>query len=156
MPTSPSEIIATIHERSAPGPGACRTWIGGQTHGYGAIRINGRSVAAHAALYRATYGATEKGIVIRHSCDNPLCVAISHLLPGTQADNVRDMVERGRLRVGPRRRGEEHHNSRLMEEDVRAIRSDPRGCQRLAKAYDVSLATIKRIRNRKVWSWLTD
>lgn len=39
------------------------------------------------------------GKVVRHSCDNPLCVNPAHLLTGTQADNVADMWARGRANV---------------------------------------------------------
>jgi hypothetical protein len=35
-------------------------------------------------------------MVLRHSCDNPPCVNPDHLVPGTCADNSRDMVERRR------------------------------------------------------------
>ncbi len=45
------------------------------------------------AFLRANGYLTE---VIRHSCDNPLCTAEAHLLPGVQADNVADAVQRGR------------------------------------------------------------
>lgn len=37
--------------------------------------------------------------VVRHKCDNPLCVNPDHLLPGTQAENVADMWERKRANV---------------------------------------------------------
>lgn len=38
----------------------------------------------------------DPGPVLRHRCDNPPCINPAHLEPGTQADNVRDMAERGR------------------------------------------------------------
>lgn len=34
--------------------------------------------------------------VVRHKCDNPRCINVDHLEPGTVADNNRDRNERGR------------------------------------------------------------
>ena len=34
--------------------------------------------------------------VVRHTCDNPLCVNPRHLVGGTQADNMQDMIARDR------------------------------------------------------------
>jgi predicted DNA binding protein len=48
-------------------------------------------------------------------------------------------------------RGEAHHMAKLTEEQVRMIRTDPRGSHRLAKALGVSKPTIMRIRHRKTW-----
>ena len=35
-------------------------------------------------------------MVVRHTCDNPLCCNPNHLVVGTMKDNVDDMFERGR------------------------------------------------------------
>ena len=43
--------------------------------------------------------------VVRHRCDNPPCFLYEHLIVGSQADNVEDMVVRGRSR-----RAEQHWN----------------------------------------------
>ena len=37
-----------------------------------------------------------EGVVVRHSCDNPACIRRSHLVLGTQADNLRDSLRRRR------------------------------------------------------------
>lgn len=37
-----------------------------------------------------------EGLVVRHTCDNIKCLNPEHLIPGTVADNVKDMDERGR------------------------------------------------------------
>lgn len=37
-----------------------------------------------------------KGKLVRHRCDNRLCINPEHLLLGTQQDNIMDMVGRGR------------------------------------------------------------
>ena len=48
------------------------------------------------ALERKLGRELEPGEVARHTCDNPICVNPDHLLPGTQRDNVDDMMRRGR------------------------------------------------------------
>ena len=60
-------------------------------HGYG--RAGGGKLV-HRLVFEAIYGWLPK--VVRHRCDNPPCYRPDHLLPGTQADNLRDMADRGR------------------------------------------------------------
>jgi hypothetical protein len=52
---------------------------------------------AHRYVYELFHGAppADKPQVL-HTCDNPCCVNPDHLYAGTDADNVRDRVERGR------------------------------------------------------------
>ena len=38
------------------------------------------------------------GEVVRHNCDNPACIRVSHLVSSTQAANLADAVRRGRRR----------------------------------------------------------
>lgn len=125
--------------------------------GYGVIWRDGKSVMAHRAAYCAHHGiplAAINGIVIRHKCDNRACVNPEHLEPGTQADNVRDMIERDRKVV---LKGEGHGMSKLTEDDVRKIRSEyirgskTSGCPALAKKYGVTHAMIRFIVKRINW-----
>lgn len=39
-----------------------------------------------------------RGSVVRHTCDNPSCIRVSHLQYSSQADNLADAVRRGRRR----------------------------------------------------------
>jgi hypothetical protein len=70
-------------------------------HGYGRFEIyrdGGRvRVLAHRLTYMLATGIDPGSAKIRHGCDNPPCVTPDCLEPGTQADNIRDALERGRL-----------------------------------------------------------
>lgn len=74
----------------------CWPWLGYRNkQDYGVIRRPSQELA-HRVSYALHNGTIQSGAVIRHSCDNPPCVNPSHLLIGTQADNVADMVAKQR------------------------------------------------------------
>jgi hypothetical protein len=52
----------------------------------------------HRELYKIFYGGFDENLVVRHRCDNRLCVNPEHLLLGTQKENMADASSRGRLR----------------------------------------------------------
>lgn len=78
----------------------CWEWQGPRNDsGYGRLnhkRDRGESDRAHRAVYEVLVGPVPDGLLLRHTCDNRPCVNPSHLIPGTSADNARDMAERGR------------------------------------------------------------
>lgn len=78
----------------------CWEWKGKRNDfGYGifsAERLGFEGSRAHRVVYEHFVGAIPDGLLLRHRCDNPPCVNPDHLVPGTPADNMRDMVERGR------------------------------------------------------------
>lgn len=99
--------------------GECWPWKNATNeHGYGLIRVNGGNVKAHRLALELSDGVRrmpdEK---VRHRCDNPPCCNPAHLIPGTQADNIADMVERGRVA-----RGAQKPNSKLTPADVAEMR----------------------------------
>lgn len=78
----------------------CLMWQGAtKGSGYGAFRYENVSYRAHRFIYEYVKNNNERlpnNIVVRHTCDTPLCVDLNHLLPGTHKDNYQDCVDRGR------------------------------------------------------------
>lgn len=73
----------------------CTLWAGRVgTHGYGVTQHEGQQVLAHRLAFFEANGYWPE--VCRHTCDTPLCIDPAHLVDGTQADNVQDMMQRGR------------------------------------------------------------
>src|SRR5688572_16658454 len=76
-------------------PDACWPWTAcGDRHGYGNIRIAGRSYLAHRIAWELTYGPIPDDLRVLHSCDFPPCCNPGHLHPDTQGQNVQEMWDR--------------------------------------------------------------
>lgn len=82
---------------------------------YADTRRNGRRAGMHVFAYEEAYGPVPAGCVVMHTCDNPKCINPKHLVAGTQADNVRDCIAKGR---GNRPKGERNGHSKMTEETV--------------------------------------
>jgi hypothetical protein len=93
-------------------------------------------------------GPVPFGSVVCHHCDNPSCVRVAHLFVGTMADNCLDRDAKGRQRTSY---GVDRPAAKLDPDKVRAIRSSPDGCWKLAKRFGVARSTIKAVRNRRSW-----
>jgi HNH endonuclease len=52
---------------------------------------------AHRVAYTIENGLIPRGKFICHHCDTPLCVRPDHLFIGTNMDNMRDAIKKGRM-----------------------------------------------------------
>ena len=137
------------------GPDNCWNWQGCRdSDGYGTLVIDGRRSLAHRAAYILTYGEIQDGLYIRHLCNNPSCCNPSHLLSGTQQDNMDDMVRSGRST-----RGERNPMARLSEWQVLDIYER---CilggelhREIAASYGVERKAVSDIFTGRNWAWLT-
>lgn len=149
----------TRYEVAANG---CHNWTGRiitnkrwPDHKYGAITVNKNTRLFVHRLSYAYHNNKEPGaLLVRHSCDNGVCMNPGHLLLGTFDENMNDMRIRGRSTFG-----EKSTNSILTEEEVKIIieRLNYNSNLELAEAFGgkVRPSTIAGIRSGKSWSYLS-
>lgn len=157
---------------------SCWLWVGTRTAaGYGQITMGrGRTVYAHRVSYEMHHGPIPDNYYVCHTCDNPSCVNPSHLWVGTNSDNIRDAVRKGRhsskthpdrqargdrsgSRLHPERlaRGANHGLAVLCDSDVlhiHAALSVGATTRSLAVRFNVSEVTIHDIKVGRTWRHL--
>jgi DNA-binding CsgD family transcriptional regulator len=130
----------------------CIHYLGGfSKNGYGVFEINNKSHSAHRISYELFVGLIPKNKLVLHKCDNRQCIAPQHLFVGTQADNIKDMQNKGRNSCGI---GERHGMAKLTALQVKDIKMYiKRGKKQkeIAEIYNVSVATINDIKNKRSW-----
>lgn len=119
----------------------CWIWVGATgSRGYGRVKYGDKSDLAHRAAFIESGGRFGAGNIVRHLCGNRYCVRPGHLAAGTSADNGKDTA----LMFNT--------TSRLVESDVRSIRSMYRDGVSLAKIsarYRIAYGTVFPIVNGK-------
>ena len=75
----------------------CWEFQGGKNNiGYGMIRDDKKMRTTHRVSYEEHIGPIPYGLVVMHSCDNPICCNPNHLSVGTMKDNMHDMIKKNR------------------------------------------------------------
>lgn len=85
------------------GADACWLWTGCRSSGsrpfenrYGSVVWKDRTRGAHCVAWEIANARDVGGLYVLHSCDNPPCCNPAHLSLGTQLQNRREAVARGR------------------------------------------------------------
>jgi hypothetical protein len=68
--------------------------------GYGKLYFRNKVYLAHRVSYILYKTEIPKGSCVLHKCDQPSCCNPNHLFIGSQADNVKDMIKKGRSKSG--------------------------------------------------------
>ncbi len=131
----------------------CWEWTGRRTSsGYGQIALTDagrRTMRAPRVAWLLSNGAIPPGLLVLHRCDNPPCVNPDHLFLGTDMDNARDKIAKGRDASGAR-----NGRARLIATDVKDIRHRLAEGERknsIGRVYGVDRSTIRRIANGRHW-----
>lgn len=133
----------------------CRnSWYAKLENGYHVAPYDSGHNKHHRYIYARHHEYVfQPGDVVMHLCDNKSCIEITHLKLGTQKDNVRDCINKGR-RGDTSHKGEDHPFSYLREYEVLEIRKlSAEGVRNvdLADQFHVSRSMISSIIHRRYW-----
>jgi len=136
---------------SKPELGHCWLWTGTiDEDGYGSFPTgNHKNSRAHRVAWEREVGSIPDGLRVLHSCDVRNCVRVSHCFLGTNDDNSKDMVSKGRQAYGER-----HGQAKLNEQQVKQIRELRQSgweLKPLATRFGVHFSIIWDIANRVTW-----
>lgn len=144
------QLNVSFNERVEKTDG-CWIWKGSKiSRGYGSFHSDGygKRISAHRLSWKLHKGEIPKGLVIRHKCNNPICVNPDHLLLGTLKDNSRDRIE-----AGNSCKGIKNTKSKLNEKQVTEIKNSLKlGEKGIAKKYGISRSTICSIKQNRTWN----
>jgi hypothetical protein len=113
------------------------------------FNLNDWHTTAHRIMYALAVNPVPKGMDVLHRCDNPACVNPEHLFLGSHADNMRDMVLKGRH---PPEHARAVKLTRQQDEQIRSDYATGDITQTaLAAQYGVSQPQIWYIAHARVW-----
>jgi hypothetical protein len=138
---------------SKSSPDECWPWQASKKRdGYGQVKYEGKMQLAHRIAYRLSFGEIPKGKLVCHHCDNPPCCNPSHLFIGTDADNRRDMVQKGRERHA---NGSRIRRAKFTESQVLEIRKSHipfvHSARAISEKLGVHKSCIEKILQRVTW-----
>lgn len=130
----------------------CWLWSGNDNGSYGVFFLAGRMWLAHRVAWLLAHGEWP-ALNVCHSCDVPKCVRVDHLFLGTQADNMRDMKNKGRARGGnrnPATNGRAVVNFEIAAE-ARSLRQGGATLSAIAERFKISVSQTHRIVTGTSW-----
>lgn len=124
----------------------CIDWPYGCNKGYGKITFRGTQMFASRAICIMHRGEPLEEMQAAHDCGRTLCVNPNHIFWKTAKQNNDDKKYHGTFLVG-----EKVHNSKLTEDDVRAIRISNLTAAKASLKYGVTRGHINMIRRGSCW-----
>jgi hypothetical protein len=136
------------HYSTAPNKRGCILWGAYcDQDGYGTLKMRGKMLKVHRAVWELRHGPIPSGLSVLHECDTPGCINVTHLRVGTTAENMADRERRGRGL-----KGEKHPQAKLTAERVAAIRLDTRAHRIIAAEYGISQSNVSMIKTGRRWA----
>lgn len=145
--------VRRFWSKTKRGPGLCIDWIGSvDKDGYGKFATGPHGAQRHHRPHRWIYERCVGPVgemVLMHSCDRPCCVALQHLSPGTQKQNIGDSIAKGRhiTQLDPPNR----KLTPAQVRQVRKLREQGLTYRRIAEVFDVSASAVYGILTNRTW-----
>jgi hypothetical protein len=134
--------LNSILARTTLTPSGCMEWQGAMTkRGYAKIKYGRETWCGHRLVKFLQTGLI--GAVALHHCDNRKCVNPDHVSWGTQKENIRDMVMKGRCAL-----------SKLtppLVAEIRHLYTTGLTQKQIATRFNVSQTNVSGIVLRKTW-----
>ena len=134
----------------------CLLWTGSLNKGYGKAcwKLGGKwvTVSAHRIAYFLRYGETPP--LLRYTCDVRACVEWSHLIPGTQKQNIQDAVSRDRWHPKGNNHPERNAFAKLTWKTVamiRKFRCTGMTLSEIGRRFGVQKAAVWKVLNGYSW-----
>ena len=168
-PADIDRFWSKVDKSPGNGPhGDCWLWVGGKSDGYGAFYLNGENFGAHRVSLLIKTGEDPREYRSCHTCDFPPCVNPEHLFKGTDTDNRRDAINKGRAvyatgehhgtATHPKAflsvKGHRNPSAKLTQEQVKNARqmlSGGMSQQSVADFFGVHQMTISRVFRHKTY-----
>lgn len=135
--------------------GGCWLWTAATAKGYGRISLGRKEqgdMAAHKVSWILHFGPVPDGLCVLHTCDVPLCIRPDHLWLGTNEDNSKDRVNKGRQ---ARLFGEDNRSSKLTQaqvDEMRQLRAQGQRVNRIAARFGIRCDYTSAILCGRAWS----
>lgn len=145
----------------------CWEWTGERTQwGYGTLRLyfkqdDGTERKPHMGAHRLSWAIAHGDpgeLCVLHRCDNPPCVRPDHLFLGTDGDNIRDCVKKGRFdrtAAALAISGERSHLAKLTNAqavEIKRRRASGESLSALGREFGVTKQAIWAMTNGRSWN----
>jgi hypothetical protein len=158
IPPETAELARRRLDRRTRKTDGCWLWTGAVLKdGYGTVMVLGRSYRTHRLSAALAFGVVPANTLVCHHCDVRACVRPEHLFLGSNADNMRDAIAKGRLNLRDERRhvfGSRHGFAKLNEAKVleaRTRRALGEKIASIARSYGVAVSTMKDALSGRKW-----